>query len=263
MALEEGIRVGIYARQSVDEEQGISQQIDDCRAEAIRRGWVVVDAYTDNDTSATKQRDVGTAWASMLAAFDRGEINTVLTTRVDRLTRKLVDVLELTPPRREVRVVTVQGGIDTATDDFTFKMLVLMAEHEIQEKSSRTKRYAQERHQKGHPKPGSTPHGYRWVIAQNRGEYDSRFVVDEDEASDVQFIFDEFLSGTTLYQIAAALNREGRRARSGGKWYASSMRRLLMNPHYAALLPPLSGGKGERRLEDIDLEDCIKGAWKR
>ncbi|WP_154542621.1 recombinase family protein [Scrofimicrobium canadense] len=97
IAFEEGIRVGIYARQSVDEEQGISQQIDDCRAEAIRRGWVVVDAYTDNDTSATKQRDIGTAWASMLAAFDRGEINTVLTTRVDRLTRKLVDVLELTP----------------------------------------------------------------------------------------------------------------------------------------------------------------------
>ncbi|MSS83299.1 hypothetical protein FYJ24_00660 [Actinomycetaceae bacterium WB03_NA08] len=92
-----------------------------------------------------------------------------------------------------------------------------MAEHEIQEKSSRTKRYAQERHQKGHPKPGSTPHGYRWVIAQNRGEDDSRFVVDVDEASDVQFIFDEFLSGTTLYQIAAALNREGRRTRSGGE----------------------------------------------
>lgn len=49
-------RVAIYARQSVAEDQGIRQQLDDCRSEASRRGWVVSTEFVDNDTSGSSLR---------------------------------------------------------------------------------------------------------------------------------------------------------------------------------------------------------------
>lgn len=255
-------QVAIYARQSVDEDQGIRQQLADCRAEAARRDWQVVAEYVDNDTSGSKSRAATTAWAAMLKALDAGEADTVLANDVDRLTRQLTDVLEITKPKRDVRVVTVRGGIDTALDDYMLKQLVLLAEREVRLKETRRKRYAQERHAQGHPKPGSTPHGYRWVIAQERDASGTRFVVDPDEAKDIRYVFDAFLAGVPLYQIAKTLNEQNRPTRYGGSWHTGSLRRTLMNPYYAALLPPLSNGKGERKAHEIDLADCRAGAWE-
>ncbi|POH75164.1 recombinase family protein [Arthrobacter glacialis] len=253
-------RIAVYARQSADEEQGITQQIDDCRAEAKYKGWRIVAEYRDNDTSASKLRGSGTQWAAMLKAFDAGEFDTVLANDVDRLTRNLSDVLELSVPRRTIRVLTVRGGIDTAVDDFMFKQLVLLAEREVKLKAARAKRYALERRATGHPTAGMVPHGYRWVAKQDRDEQGTRFVIDPDEAQDVRQIFKEFLAGAPLGQVARDLNTSGRSTRRGAPWRASTIRRVLLNPVYAALLAPAQP-TGEFDSTKIRIEECVPGAW--
>ena len=114
------LKVAIYARQSVHEEQGIRQQLDDCSREAGYRGWQVVGTYPDDATSGSKERGPGTNWTRMLKDFDEGLFAAVLVNDVDRLTRNLTDVLEVRPPKRDMRVLTVRGGIDTddPTGDF-------------------------------------------------------------------------------------------------------------------------------------------------
>jgi len=257
------VRVASYARQSVGEEQGLRQQTDDCRLEAVRRGWHLVAEYADNDTSATKARGSGTAWAAMLRAFDAGEFDALMVTDVDRLTRSLPDVLEVRPPKRDMRIIVVRGSIDTSdpSGDFMFKQLVLLAEREVAVKTVRAQRYARERRVAGHPTPGLTPHGYRWVPNMERDSQGTRYAIVEDEAQDVRHVFREFLAGASLGQIARDLNEAGRRTRKGARWLSSTIRRMLMNPLYAALLPPAQP-TGEHNLARIVIEECSPGAWE-
>jgi len=254
-------RVAIYARQSVDEEQGISQQLHDCHTEAARRGWHVVYEFPDNDTSATKARGRDTKWANMLAAFDNGDFDVLIATDVDRITRTLSDVLEITAPRRPMRVVTIRGGIDTDHDDFMIKQLVLLAEREIKLKTARARRYAIERRAAGHPQAGSTAYGYTWVAKRDRDALGTRWVVNEEEAPIVKAIFAEFTAGAPLGQIARDLNTAGLTARSGSKWIASTVRRILMNPVYGALLPPVQPS-GKHALRNVKIEECTEGSWE-
>ncbi|MCC3278147.1 recombinase family protein [Arthrobacter sp. zg-Y40] len=254
-------RIAIYARQSEDVDQGIVQQLDDCRAEAARRGWQVVAEFRDNDTGASKARGPKTDWYKMLREFDAGTFDLLLVTETSRLTRSLTDVLDVCPPRRDIRVVVIREGIDTDVDDFMLKQLVLLAEREVKIKAARAARYAAERRKEGHPGAGKTPHGYRWVPASARGLANTRYVVDEAEASDVRKIFTEFLVGASLGQIARDLNDAGSSTRKGARWRSDNVRRILMNPFYAALLPPAQPS-GKHSLAQIDLGACTPGAWE-
>lgn len=257
------LKVAIYARQSVAEEQGIKQQLDDCHREAAFRGWQVIGVYPDDATSGSKERGPGTNWARMLKDFDEGLFTAVLVNDVDRLTRNLTDVLEVRPPKRDMRVLTVRGGIDTddSTGDFLLKQLVLLAEREVKQKSQRAQRYAVERRKAGHPAPGRTPHGYHWVPDTARDDKGTRYRVDPVEANEVKTIFAEFLGGAALGQIARDLNNDGKLTRAGKPWIATTVRRLLMNPFYAALLPPAQE-TGKFDMASIDLAECAPGAWE-
>lgn len=254
-------RVAIYARQSVDEEQGIGQQLDDCRAECQRRGWQVVGEFKDNDTSASKERGPKTAWAAMLKAFDAGTCDTIIVTETSRITRSLIDVLDIRPPRRDIRVVVIREAIDTEFDDFMLKQLVLLAEREVRIKSARAARYAATRRAAGHPTPGKPPHGYQWVPQIDRDSSGVRYRVDDAEAADVRQIFREFLAGAPLGQIARDLSDAGRLTRSGSRWRSTTIRRVLLNPVYAALLAPAQPS-GEYDATAIDLDACTPGAWE-
>lgn len=253
----------IYARQSADQEEGIEQQLVDCRREATRLGLTVVAEYTDNDVSGSKARGLATGYAQMLKAIDDGRVDTVIAARTARLTRRLSDVLELTEHKdRRVRVITVYEGVDTQKDDFSFKLLVLVAEREIAEKEARRKRYATERHLKGHPGPGSPPYGYKWIPAMHRDKADTRWEVIPAEAEVVRSIYEQFLQRVPMYRIAKDLSDKGVPTRNGKPWHPSTLRRILMNPHLAALLPPLSNGQGERKHKNLDIEACTAGAWE-
>jgi len=255
------VRAALYARQSVQEDQGIAQQLADTRAEARRRGWLVVSEYVDNDTSGSRQRGAGTGWGRMLSAFDAGEFEALIVTETSRLTRALSDVLEVRPPKRDVRIIVTRQGIDTNIDDFALKQLVLIAEHEVKLKADRAARYAAERRAGGHPSSGLTPYGYRWLRASERGPEGTRFAVVEDEAEVVRRIFAEYLAGSPMGQIARDLNAAGYRTRRNTNWRATTVRRILMNPVYAALLAP-SQPTGEFSLASIDLDACVPGAWE-
>src|SRR5699024_3487296 len=74
-------------------------------------------------------------------------------------------------------------------------------------------------------------------------------------------IFSEFLAQAPLGQITRDLNSEGLRTREGFRWHTSTLRRILINPHYAALLPPAQP-EGQNDQAKIAIEDCAPGAWE-
>lgn len=256
------IRAALYARQSVEEPVGIQQQLADGREDARRRGWMIIDEYVDDDTSGSKIRGAKTRWAQMLRDYDAGLFDALIVTEASRLTRALTDVLDVRPPRRDMRVVAIREGVDTVGgDDYLLKQLVLLAEREVWVKTQRSKRYSLDRRKAGHPSAGRTPYGYRWVHAPDRDDRGTRFKIDTDEAKVVRRIFAEFLAGAPLGQIARDLTSDGYATRESSRWHTSTVRRVLINPHYSALLPPTQP-TGQNDLAKVAIEDCIPGAWE-
>jgi site-specific DNA recombinase len=255
-------RVAVYARQSVKADEGIDLQIRACRDEAQRRDWTVAEVYADNATSASRDRGPSSNWSRMLSDIDAGLIDTVLVVAPDRLTRRVVDILEVTAPKRDVRLVSVRGGLDTENQfgKFTLTLLTALAEQEIETKEARNVPGRIERRAAGHPNAGRVPYGYKWVQRMDRDERGTRYVVSEAEAQHVRWMFSEALAGVPLGAIARNLNEREVPSNSGGKWHSTTIRRMLLSPTYAALLVPKA--TGHYRAEDVDMDACTPGAWE-
>jgi DNA invertase Pin-like site-specific DNA recombinase len=269
-------RVALYARQSVQEDQGIAQQLEAMHKRAVAEDWIVAGEYVDNFTSATKTRGDETSWARMLADVDVGKIDTIVAVKSARLLRRLEDALEITAPRRHVRVVTFDG-IDTASH-YGRVILVIMtsiAEAEIEEKEARALPFRASRRAAGHPTSGLVAYGYQWIPELHRDERGTRFVVVPEEAVALRYMSRELLGGADLGAIARAMNdgaamdegrrplpESSRRTRAGVKWTSTTVRRMLASPFPAALLPPAMPEGIKYRADRYTLSECTPGAWE-
>jgi DNA invertase Pin-like site-specific DNA recombinase len=83
-----GKRVGLYLRVSTDD-QTVENQRQALLEAAERRGWQVVEEFTDSGVSGAKGRDKRPAFDRLLKAVTRRKIDVVAAWSVDRLGRSL------------------------------------------------------------------------------------------------------------------------------------------------------------------------------
>ncbi|QCR18583.1 recombinase family protein [Agrococcus sp. SGAir0287] len=274
-------RAFAYARQSVGSDEGIKQQRKALRKYAKRNRWEIVAEYADNDVSASRDRGDGTGWAQMLAGLAAGEASAVLCTEPSRLMRRLRDLVDLRDTG--ARLIATRKGLDSGTSGggWMWSQLVVMAEHEIEQKEERRVPFARERHKAGHPTPGEPPYGYAWISAKDRGKKGRRWRVVPSEAAVVRWAFLRAawevergpVDGAPVPNLAAmcrALNAKDRHTRSGAVWRSATLRRMLVNPVYAGLLQPrredrltleTSTGRERRGAETFDPADGTPGLW--
>jgi site-specific DNA recombinase len=192
-------RAALYFRQSLDVQEGIDRQRTRCTALASARGWDVAGEYEDNDTSASKTRGNGTAWARLVADAAAGKFDVVIAVDLDRLLRTITDLITLT--ETGAKVLTVDGEIDLTTADGEFRatMLAGIARFEARRKGERQKRATAQAAAKGRRTGGRRPFGYE----------DNGITVRPDEARAVREGYESFLAGVPLAEIARTWNRQG------------------------------------------------------
>ncbi|MET4099832.1 site-specific DNA recombinase [Agrococcus sp. UYP10] len=214
----------IYARQSVNHAEGIDRQVARCQALCAAKEWEVQAVFTDNAVSATKRRGLGTSWVQLLAVMQRGDV--VVAVDVDRLLRSLEDLVDL--QRLGVRVLTVDGEIDTTTADGEFRasMLASIARFETRRKRERTLRANNARGVQGKPSPSRRRYGY---------ESDGVTPVSE-EAEVVRRIFDAFLAGASIRSITRGLQADGIEPTTGTGWSTRRIRDTLSNVRYGGAI---------------------------
>jgi site-specific DNA recombinase len=69
------------------------------------------------------------------------------------------------------------------------------------------------------------------------------------------------LNNGTAQDADGPLGDYSRTTRDAKRWGPSTVRRILLSPFYAALLPPSVPGSGVYRGERVDLDKCAPGAW--
>ena len=224
----------IYARISSDDGSalGVERQTKDCRAEAERRAWEVVEVFTDNDVSAStgKKRP---AYLRMIKAIEDRKTNALIVWDVDRLTRtpaELEDFITLCD-KASIQLASVGGEIDLATPQgrLTARIKGSVARHEVEQSSRRLKAKFLERAEAGAPH-GKQAFGYKRtaVLDADGRNIGSRDEIDLDQAEVVRDSTTRLLAGESLRSVTKSLNAREILSPRGKPWEPATVRQVLL-----------------------------------
>jgi site-specific DNA recombinase len=222
-------KTAIYMRVSTEEQAkdgyGLDAQESKCRAMATVKDWPVTSVFIDDGVSGTKDEAQRPALAELLTAACSGQIDAVIVASLDRLGRNTRLVLRLIDQLAEcgVEIVSCKESLDTATPTgrFVLRMFASLAELDRDNIVERTTDGRNARGLIDGERGGRVPFGY-----YRNGDGIS---INHDAARVVRVIFDLREQGKTLTAIADHLNESGITSARGRRWYASSVREILLN----------------------------------
>jgi site-specific DNA recombinase len=160
----------------------------------------------------------------LLALVKARAIQTVIITKLDRLTRSTRDALDLIElfAKKEITFISITESLDTASPMgiFFVTMIAAIATLERQMIASRTSTGMQELRRKGMP-AGKAPYGWR-----NVGKRQPMEAVPEEQAA-IKRIKELRDTGLSLTTIATVITDEGMTTREGGPWVFQYVSRVL------------------------------------
>lgn len=233
---------GIYARISSDVSGtalGVQRQIQDCTAEAVRRGWEVARIYTDNDVSATRGK-ARPEYEHLMADIRAGRLDGLIVWDVDRLTRtprELEDIIDMAD-RHGLALASIGGEIDLATPQgrMTARIKGSVARHETEQQSRRIKRKFQERAEADKPH-GAVAFGYRRIIEHDEDgrPLGARDEINLEQAEVIRRAARLLLAGQSLRSVVADLNSAHSTTARGLPWASTTLRQILLRDRNAGL----------------------------
>lgn len=227
-----------YIRVSTDEQAqaGFSLMAQRERLEqfASSQGWTLAQVYEDDGYSAKDTNRP--ALRRMLRDAQPGDI--ILTYKLDRLTRSVMDLYELMKifDQRGLKFKSATEEFNTTTSHgrLMITLVAVLAQWERETIAERVKMGRQKKAATGEWPGGPIPFGYKGEPTLVRGSRTLyRLVPDPDRAHIVREIFERYLGGQGVRGIAQWLSRElGVPAAAGGVWRPVTLVRLLTNPVY-------------------------------
>lgn len=235
-------RVCAYCRVSTENDEQLSsfelQQSHYKQLVMDHPNWGLKHIYADEGISGTslKNRD---QFNEMIAACRRGEYDLIVTKSVSRFARNLVDCISLI---RMLKGQVPPVGVFFETDnlytlaentEFMLSFLATFAQEESVKKSEAMNWSLQQRFKDGKLLTPA-PLGYdRQKDVTGRYIKYAPLIVNESEAKIVVFIYDAYLTGWSMEQIALFLKDIGVETKAGGTdWNAGSIGYILTNERY-------------------------------
>ena len=227
-------RVAIYVRVSTEDQARECYSLDAQEKRlksycSLHDGWEVVDVYRDEGYSGTNTGRP--EYQRMFEEMDRWD--TILVLKMDRIHRNSVHFTEMMDTLRKngknFTSMTDKFDTNTAMGRFVMDIMQRMAQLESEQIGERVKVAMTKKAQEGDGPMGSgEPYGYRYA----RGT----LVVIESEAEVVRKIFDLYLAGNSMEDIAVSLTNSNSPSKTGGQWSKQAICRILHNPLYKGYL---------------------------
>lgn len=230
----------IYARYSCDAqtEQSIEGQLHVCKEYAERNGIVILDTYIDRAMTGTN--DNRPDFQRMIKDSAEKRWNFILVYKLDRFSRnKFESVINRKKlSDNGVKVLSAMENIpDTPEGIILESLLEGMNQYFSAELSQKVKRGMRETRLKGYYQGGGLPYGYRVE--------DRKIVVDEEQAKNVRYMFEQFAKGVYVREIIEALTARG--VTYHGKPFAkNTVYNILKNEKYCGVYH-----HGEERIDNM------------
>jgi len=223
----------IYARQSVDKRDSISieTQIDYCKKRLTSSRFRV---FSDKGYSG-KSTD-RPAFREMMQEVKKGAVLKIIIYKFDRISRSLLDFLTMQQDflKYDVKLVSCSEDFDTSTQigKMILNILMMFAEMERENIQKRIKDNYYARGEKGFYLGGPAPFGYDKVEVFVGGIKTYTLCENPKESLILREIFEEYINGKGMGEIARGLNDSGVISRRNRPWSETAISRILKNPVY-------------------------------
>lgn len=227
--------IAIYCRVSTDEQarEGVSldEQKDRLLAYCRAMGWKEKSLLFIDDGYSAKSTD-RPRLNQLIKQVQDGQISKIMVTKLDRMSRRLLDLLTLIDLFQEYNVsfISTSESFDTDTPSGRLTLQVLGAVAEFERERIRERVFENMYHAAKNGKwLTQSPYGYRLE--------DKNLVIDEQQASIVRKVFDIYLNqGLGFFAITKKLNEDGVPSPQNKEWSIRSIKLMLSNPVYKGTL---------------------------
>lgn len=230
----EKLRVAAYARVSTeqDEQQSSYEAQVDFYTHYIQSNpnWEFVSVFADEGITGTntKKRD---GFNLMIQNAMNGEIDLILTKSISRFARNTVDTLQTVRNLKAAGVEVIFEKENLHTFDPKCEMMLTIMSSLAQEESRSISENVRWGKQKS-MRDGKVTLAYSHFLGYKKGK-DGRPEIVEEEAVIIRQIYDLFLSGKTINEIAATLTKMRVPTPTGrAKWSVSTVKSILSNEKY-------------------------------
>ena len=225
-------KVAVYARVSLETDrlaQSLSAQSEYyCGFIRAKPDWEFVGIYADSFISGT-ETSRRNEFQRLISDCENGRVDLVLCKSISRFARNTVDLLETVRHLKElgVEVRFEKENINSLSEDGELLLTILasFAQEESRSVSENVKWGIRKRFRAGNAGVrNKVVFGYRFD-----GEH---YVVQENEASAVRLIFDDYLNGISLRKISEHLSERGFRTTHGLDFSHNQINYIVQNPIY-------------------------------
>ncbi len=233
----EPVRAAIYCRMSlaimndttkVDDQERIGRGV------AAHRNWEVAGVYQDNNRSAWRADRKRPGWDRMLADVESGKITAIVVYHGDRLIRQPDDLGALLKlaDGKGVKLASPTGTRDLGNPDDRFVLYIeaAMAMRESDNTSRRRKAQYERWRREGRTRPGGRggrAYGFASDGVTHIGE----------EGAIIREAAVRVLAGEPTLAICRDINARGARMPTGRPFDHGALRKMLMRPRLAGLMP--------------------------
>lgn len=257
--MQAGQCAGIYTRMSLaamNDKTKVGDQARISRELAATIHWEVATGcghphtdgvYTDNSRSAWQRNRKRPGWDQMLADVEAGRIDAIIVYHGDRLLRQprdLEDLIDLAEGKG-IRLAAPTGmrNLDSTDDRFVLRILVAQACMESDNTSRRRKAQYERWRREGRVRPGGRG-GRAFGFAEDGLTHRApdRCVIATRqpaaaEADIIREMASRVLAGEDTGEIARDVTARGWRTPTGGPFTHGTIRKMLVRPRYAGLMP--------------------------
>lgn len=231
---ERQLRVAAYCRVSTDDVEQLTSyeaQKEYYTAKIMEnREWIMAGIYADEGISGTSAKK-RPEFQKMLRKCKQGKIDLILTKSVSRFARNTLDCISIARDLKNLGVAIFfeKENINTMEEDSEFVLTIFgsMAQSES-ESISRNVAWGKRQSMKS----GKVSFPYSRIYGYERGE-DGEPKIIQEQAEVVRRIFNWYLAGTSLSDIAARLNEEHiPTPTQKSVWMEATLRGILKNEKY-------------------------------
>ena len=218
------LKVCLYARFSTDKqaESSIDDQYRVCRARIEREGWREVAHYSDMAVSGSTTVEGRLGGAALLGDAMAGRFDVLVLEGLDRLSRDQVEQERIVRrlEHRNIRIIGLSDGYDSL---LAARKVLRGVRGLINELYLDDLRHKTHRGQSGQVERGYIAGGHCYGYNIVRDTHGSRYVLNEQQARNVRWIFERFAAGDSVQRIAHELNRQGIASPRNSTWAASAI----------------------------------------
>lgn len=242
-------KVAAYARVSKDTERlmhSVSAQVS-YYSDLIQKNpeWEYAGVYADSGITGTLVAG-RSEFGRLLEDCEAGKIDIILCKSISRFARNTVDLLNTVRHLKdmgiEVRFEKEQINSMSGDGELMLSILASFAQEESRSISENVKWGIHKRF-----KNGEIGAANKHILGYQYDDGQKKYVIIPEEAETVRWMFQMYIDGVTLREIAERMNKSGIRTTLGNDFQEASVRQLIFNEVYA----------GDIRRQKCYIEDPI------